>query len=170
MRSCALGWKRLLYFSPPFLFHSSCVDFALLCSLERVCQHVTSSTKWQSLFFHAAACDIILAPLAYDFDLLHVSNFGSSPVPNLPVAAMGRMVGDNLPPDPKVQPENCMRGFCRPRTGKTMFGSSSHEGTQATVPVSGIQAQASLNTVPDGRVQVKATDAPPSQASTCPGD
>ena len=60
--SCFLGWKRLLDFSAPFLFHSSCVVFALLCSLECVCQHVTSSTKWQGLFFHAAACDIIPVP------------------------------------------------------------------------------------------------------------
>ena len=76
---------------------------------------------------------------------------------NSPVADMGRMVGDNLPPDLKVQLQNSMRGFCRPRTGTTMFGSSSHEGTQVTVPISGIQTEASLNTVPDGRVQMKAT-------------
>ena len=85
---------------------------------------------------------------------------------NSPVADMGRMVGDNLPPDLKVQLQNSMRSFCRPRTGTTMFGSSSHEGTQVTVPISGIQTQASLNTVPDGRVQMKATDVPPSWALT----
>ena len=75
-------------------------------------------------------------------------------------AAMGRMVGDHLPPELKLQLQNSMRGFCRPRLGAVIGSSYHHDSTHATVPVADIQA--SKRTVPDRRVQMEAPDLPPS--------